>query len=175
MLSFSDFVDDAPWPENEGTLGDCSIDDQIAGVMLKRLVTREDSRGDLTVLLSSQYGDFQPYPPHVYWVTAEAKSVRAWVYHKRQSDRLAYTNGDIRVVLFDLREDSPTYGKINVIDVGERNKMLIIIPPFVVHGVQNRGDTAASFVNMPTNVYDPRRPDKSRLPADHPGVPYRFV
>ncbi|MDH4986847.1 dTDP-4-dehydrorhamnose 3,5-epimerase family protein [Aminobacter anthyllidis] len=113
-------------------------------------------------------------PPHVYLVTAEPKSIRAWVYHKRQSDRLAYTNGDVRVVLYDLRTDSPTYQKLNILDVGAANKVLLTIPPFVVHGVQNRGMAAATFVNMPTNVYDPENPDKSRVRYDHPGIPYKF-
>jgi dTDP-4-dehydrorhamnose 3,5-epimerase len=44
----------------------------------------------------------------------------------------------------------------------------------VVHGVQNRGSENAYFINMPTRAYDPAAPDKSRLPANHPGIPYVF-
>jgi dTDP-4-dehydrorhamnose 3,5-epimerase len=124
--------------------------------------------------LSTQYADFNPLPPHVYAVTAAPGSVRAWVFHKRQSDRLAFTNGALRVVLYDLREHSPTFGRLNVLDVGAENKLQLTIPPFVVHGVQNRGAGAATFINMPTRAYDPSYPDKSRLPYDHPGIPYRF-
>jgi dTDP-4-dehydrorhamnose 3,5-epimerase len=51
----------------------------------------------------------------------------------------------------------------------------VFIPPFVVHGVQNLGDQEASFVNMPTQAYNPERPDKSRLPIDHPGIPFKFI
>ena len=78
-------------------------------------------------------------------------------------------------MLYDLRPASPTYGKLNVLDVGESNKMTLTIPPFVVHGVQNRGMQMATFINMPTRAYDPSDPDKSRLPFDHPGIPYRFA
>ncbi|MBT1159965.1 dTDP-4-dehydrorhamnose 3,5-epimerase family protein [Aminobacter anthyllidis] len=173
MLSLEDFVDDKPWGDDVPFLEDVRVADQIEGVRLQRLATRADKRGDLTVLLSALKEPIMS-PPHVYLVSAEPRSIRAWVYHKRQSDRLAYTNGDVRVVLYDLRTDSPTYQKLNILDVGAANKVLLTIPPFVVHGVQNRGMAAATFVNMPTNVYDPENPDKSRVRYDHPGIPYKF-
>jgi dTDP-4-dehydrorhamnose 3,5-epimerase len=172
-LSLDDFVDDAPWVEKGPFLPELRIDDQIDGVRLRRLVTHEDERGGLTVLISNLNEVIAPVP-HVYLVSAAPGSIRAWVYHKRQTDRLAYTNGKLRVVLYDLRPESTTYRKLNVVDVGESNRVLLTIPPQVVHAVQNRGLTAATFVNMPTRAYDPAHPDKSRIPYDHPGIPYVF-
>src|SRR5262245_30109449 len=172
MLSLNEFVDDSPWVDDP-FLQEFRIDNQIEGVRFNRLVTHEDERGDLTVLISDLNKTIAPIP-HVYLVTAAPGAIRAWVYHKRQSDRLAFTNGSLRFVLYDLRPQSTTYGGLNVIDVGESNKILLTIPPEVVHGVQNRGLTAATFVNMPTRAYDPAHPDKSRLPRNHPGIPYVF-
>lgn len=173
-LSLEDFVDDKPWQDDIPLLDDADISSQIDGVRLQRLRTRADGRGDLTVLLSSLYEPVAP-PPHVYHVSAGPGSIRAWVYHSRQSDRLAFLNGELRVVLYDLRPDSRTYGKLDVLDVGEANKILLTIPPMVIHGVHNRGAATATFVNMPTHPYDPARPDKSRLRFDHPGIPYSFA
>jgi len=173
-ISLDDFVDDKPWADDAPLLEDVVIERPIEGIRVQRLLTRADSRGHLTVLLSDLEEKVAP-PPHVYWVTAEAGSIRAWFYHKRQIDRLAYTNGDLRVVLYDLRPGSPTHGQLNIVDVGSANKVLLTIPPFLIHGVQNRGKQAATFVNMPTRAYDPAQPDKSRLPFDHPGIPYRFT
>jgi dTDP-4-dehydrorhamnose 3,5-epimerase len=173
MLSPADFIDDSPWVEEGPFLQEICIDNQIEGVRLNRLVTHKDNRGDLTVLLSDLKGAILPIP-HVYHVTAAPGSIRAWVYHKRQSDRLAYTNGNLRVILYDIRAHSTTHGVLNVIDAGESNKVLLTIPPEVVHGVHNRGIAAATFINMPTRAYDPANPDKSRLPYNHPGIPYRF-
>jgi dTDP-4-dehydrorhamnose 3,5-epimerase len=173
MITLADFKDDAPWQADPGEFAEVRVPNQIAGVELRRLAPLADGRGDLTVLMSDRFGE-EWRTPHVYLVTAAPGSVRAWVYHKRQSDRLAYTMGQIRVVLYDLRPESPTHGVLNVLDVGAENRVLLTIPPFVVHGVQNQGDTAAQFINMPTRAYDPANPDKSRLSADHPGIPYRF-
>ncbi len=171
MVELGDFVDDEPWVEETPLLQELTIDHQIEGVRLNRLLTHEDERGDLTVLISNINEVIQPVP-HSY--LAAPGSIRAWVYHKRQSDRLAYTNGSLQVALYDLRPASPTYLTLNVLDVGERNKVLLTIPPEVVHGVYNRGTQAATFINMPTRAYDPSHPDKSRLPYGHPGIPYVF-
>lgn len=174
MVELADFTDDRPWTEDQRPFEPIRVDDQIDGVGLFTLRTLSDERGDLTVLLSRHYQPAED-SPHTYLVTCAPGSVRAWVYHKRQADRLAFTNGDIRVVLYDLRPVSPTYRVLNVVDVGEGNPCVVHVPPFVVHGVQNRGPAPAYFVNMPTRAYDPADPDKSRLPANHPGIPYRFA
>jgi dTDP-4-dehydrorhamnose 3,5-epimerase len=172
-VTLEDFVDDMPWVPAAPEFQEVRIENQIDGVELRRLEQKADGRGNLVVLMSDRFGE-EYQTPHVYLVTTAARSVRAWVYHKRQSDRLAYTVGQLRVVLFDLRPESPTHGVLNVIDVGAENKVTLTIPPFVVHAVQNLGDEDAYFVNMPTRAYDPANPDKSRLPKDHPGIPYRF-
>jgi dTDP-4-dehydrorhamnose 3,5-epimerase len=172
-ISLDEFVDDTPWIEAERALGEIRIPDQIEGVVIRRLLTNRDGRGDLTVLFSSRLVQ-DTHPPHIYWITAAPGSVRAWVFHRRQSDRLAFTNGNVRVVLYDVRPGSPTHGKLNIIDAGGENKVQLTIPPLVIHGVQNTGDQAATFINMPTNAYDPANPDKARLPVTHPGIPYRF-
>jgi dTDP-4-dehydrorhamnose 3,5-epimerase len=173
MISLDDFVADAPWQPETADFNEVTIENQISDVRLRRLHANGDDRGDLTVLMSD-LNDPSLRTPHVYLVTAAPNSVRAWVYHKRQSDRLAFTQGNIRVVLYDLRPESATYGVLNVLDLGAQNKVLLTIPPLVVHAVQNRGAQATQFVNMPTRAYDPSNPDKSRLPKAHPGIPYVF-
>ncbi len=174
-LTLEDFRVDSPWQQPDAPLSPFAVSDQIEGVELHRLVTYGDGRGDLTVLLSQHYLPDAQTPPHVYLVTAKPGSLRAWVYHKHQSDRLAFTDGALRLVLYDLRPSSPTYKCLNVIDAGADNPLLLTIPPLVIHGVQCRGTTDARFVNMPTRAYDPANPDKYRLPWDNPGIPYSFA
>jgi dTDP-4-dehydrorhamnose 3,5-epimerase len=173
MLTLDDFIDDRPWTPDTPEFQPVFIENQIAGVDIRRLEQKADGRGNLVVLMSDRFSEGWR-TPHVYLVTAAPRSVRAWVFHRRQHDRLAFTTGQVRIVLYDLRPDSPTHGALNVIDAGAANKILLTIPPFVVHGVQNPTDEAAFFVNMPTYAYDPANPDKARLPKGHPGIPYRF-
>jgi dTDP-4-dehydrorhamnose 3,5-epimerase len=172
MLTIDDFVHDQPW--TEAPRPPVPRDpDWIDGVEVDPLHFNKDGRGELVELLTQRDRGVADIV-HVYQVWAEPGSVRAWVYHRWQDDRLSFTNGTFRLVLYDIRKDSPTRGRLNIFDLGAANPCRITIPAFVVHGVQNRGAERASFVNCPTQFYDPARPDKSRVPADHPGVPYRF-
>lgn len=157
-ISIEDFVADPPTVATISPGAPIDEPRLIEGVVLTSLTSGADHRGSLSELLTTRDGLDDPIV-HVYQVFANPGSVRAWVFHRLQDDRLAFTNGRLRVVLYDLRPDRPC---------------LLRIPVFVAHGIENTGDTVASFINMPTRVYDPERPDKSRLPADHPGIPYTF-
>lgn len=171
-VSLADFVQDAAWT---GGLPSAvaPFADLIAGVEVTPLAPKSDKRGSLVELLTTRGRAIEPIP-HVYQVFAAPQSVRAWVYHRLQADRLAFTNGMFRVVLYDLRLESRTYSKLNEFEAGISFPCLVTIPPEVVHGVKNIGPEAASFVNMPTRAYDPADPDKYRLPSHHDGIPYRF-
>ena len=172
-LRFEDFVSDKPTVAKIKSAGATPEPSSIEGVKTTFLTSGSDSRGSLFELLSTRDGLLEPIV-HVYQVHAAPGSIRGWVYHKHQTDRLAYTNGDFRLVLYDTRPESPTNGVLEILDVGAKRRCLVTIPPLVIHGLQNRGDDVATFVNMPTKVYDPEKPDKHRLPADHPDSPYKF-
>jgi dTDP-4-dehydrorhamnose 3,5-epimerase len=143
---------------------------KIVGVELHELSQGSDDRGELNELLTLRDGHELPIV-HVYQVHCAPQSIRAWVYHKHQSDRLAYTQGAFEIILIDLRPDSTSYGVQEKFELGGLRRARLGIPPFVVHGVKNCGDSWASFVNMPTRAYDPLKPDKSRLPYGHSQLP----
>jgi dTDP-4-dehydrorhamnose 3,5-epimerase len=132
----------------------------IEGIILERLNPNCDKRGCLIELLTTRDGSQEPVP-HIYKVEAEAGSKRGWVYHKWQKDRLVFTEGNFNVYLKDIREGSKTYGNEMILNLGEYNKVRLTIPPYVAHRVDNIGERN-SFINIPTNFYDPKNPDKFR-------------
>ena len=172
-LTLDDFVPDAPTTHLITPARLLEVPDAIDGVSVTLLSRGAHARGAVNELLTTRDGTVEPIV-HVYEVHAAPGSVRAWVYHRHQTDRLAFTQGQFRVALFDLRPDSPTFQRLNLFDVGDQHRCLIGVPALVAHGVQNRGDQYASFLNLPTRPYDPARPDKWRIPPDHPLAPYRF-
>jgi dTDP-4-dehydrorhamnose 3,5-epimerase len=138
------------------------VNDNIAidNVIIERLNPNCDKRGCLVELITTR-DEIQEPIVHVYKVTAEAGSKRGWVYHKWQKDRLTFTEGNFNIYLLDVRENSKTKGNKMILNLGEHNKVRLTIPPFVAHRVDNIGEKA-SFINMPTNFYDPNNPDKFR-------------
>ncbi len=174
-LNLDDFEPDLPkTPCRTGLAVDpvCG-GDIIDGVTATALIANTDPRGSLYELLTTRDGSIEPIV-HVYQVVAAPGSIRAWLYHRHQRDRLAYTNGFFEVVLYDIRPGSPTMDRLNVFRLGEEQPCLLELPPLVIHGVHNAGTEGSSFLNMPTKVYGPHAPDKCRIPWDDPRIPYSF-
>jgi len=175
-VTLSDFIQDVSFPASKTVTETPQSEGLIEGVRVTPLRPASDSRGALSELLTMRDGQIEESEPvvHVYQVIAKADSRRAWVYHRMQFDRLAFTNGYFRVVLYDLRPDSSTFGLMNVLLVGIEQPVSLRIPPLVVHGVHNVGSEDATFTNMPTKVWDPAGPDKMRLPEKDPRIPFNF-
>jgi dTDP-4-dehydrorhamnose 3,5-epimerase len=81
----------------------------------------------------------------------------------------------MKVALYDAREDSPTYRAINEFFVGEKNPVLISVPPRVYHGFKAIGTETAYFLSIPTLPYNYEEPDEYRLPPDTKEIPYDWV
>lgn len=172
-LRLEDFVSDLSNPLAAVAPGGTVATNVIEGVTATPLIGNADERGSLFELLTTRDGPIEPIV-HVYQVAAAPGSIRAWVYHRHQHDRLAFTMGRFEIALYDARPGSRTASRLNVFAVGAEQPCLLRIPPFVIHGVRNAGAEWGYFVNLPTKVYYRNVPDKARLPYDDPRIPYVF-
>jgi dTDP-4-dehydrorhamnose 3,5-epimerase len=151
-----------------------SVQELIHGVRLRHATTHADARGDLCEIYDERW-EFTTDPvPYVYVVTLNPGSVRGWVVHLEQDDRLFFSAGTIKVALYDAREESPTAGDVNVFHLGTNDRALLSIPAGVFHAVKNVGPAPALFVNLPSQPYNHADPDKYRLPIDTEEIPYRI-
>ncbi len=139
--------------------------DPIVGVRLRRPPTQADERGSLCEMYDVRW-DFMDEPlPYAYQVTVRPGEVKGWSVHLRQDDRLFFASGLARLTLYDGRRKSPTFGRGNVLHLGDHDRALVLIPAGVYHAVRNVGDGDVVFVSLPTRPYDHANPDKYRLPA----------
>jgi dTDP-4-dehydrorhamnose 3,5-epimerase len=134
----------------------------INAVELLELGVNSDSRGDTIELMTTREGEEVNFT-HSYQVLAEPGSLRGWIIHTLQADRLYFTQGDFEVELIDLNQDSSTLGNHMILRLGARRPARLTIPRLVAHSVLNKGSEKAAFINMPTRVYDPNDPDKYRF------------
>jgi dTDP-4-dehydrorhamnose 3,5-epimerase len=104
--------------------------------------------------------------------------IRAWGIHRFTIDRLFAATGSLCIVCYDGRRGSPTFGCINEFMLGERNQALVVIPPGVYHGWKNIGDSEATIISMPSQLYDYDAPDRWELLWDSPDaqatIPYKW-
>lgn len=146
----------------------------IEGVKVRRLRFIPDERGFLMEILRSDWEEYEKFG-QVYVTAAYPGVVKAWHYHKLQTDHFVCLHGMAKVVLYDRRNDSPTYGEVNEFFIGELNPCLIKIPPSVVHGFKGVSQDVALIVNVPTELYNYDDPDEHRLPYDTDEIPYEWA
>jgi dTDP-4-dehydrorhamnose 3,5-epimerase len=145
--------------------------DLIEGVTIKRLKVIPDERGFLMEMLRCDDEIFRKFG-QVYLSVAYPGVVKGWHYHKKQTDNFTVVKGMLKVVLYDRREGSATKGMVNEFFMGEKNPMLLVVPPMVVHGVKAVGGEAGYLVNCPTEPYDYDQPDEYRIDPHSGEVPY---
>lgn len=111
---------------------------------------------------------------HVYQSRLFPGAIGAWSCHAKSVDRLFVNQGHLKVVLFDGREQSSTFGQVRELYVGDARPTFIVLPPGIWHGLQNLGSSDALVLNYPTDAYDYTDPDHWRLPYDTDQIPYTF-
>jgi len=143
----------------------------IHGAAIKKLALIPDERGRLMEILRNDDPLFQKFG-QAYLTTAYPGVVKAWHYHRKQTDHFCVVRGMAKVVLYDGRKNSPTYRMINEFFIGELNPSLVVIPNLVMHGYKAVGTDTVYLINMPTEVYNYKNPDELRLPAHSKKIPY---
>jgi len=146
----------------------------INGVQVKELKIIPDERGWLLEILRSDDKLFEKFG-QLYLTTAYLGVVKAWHYHKKQTDNFTCVHGMMKVVLYDARKDSPTYKEINEFFIGEKNPLLVKVPPLVYHGFKAIGTKTAYFLSIPTEPYNYKDPDEYRIPPDSSDIPYDWI
>ena len=143
----------------------------IGGIKIKKLSVIPDERGRLMEILRADDELFEKFG-QVYVTTAYPGVVKGWHYHKFQFDNMACIKGMMKIVLYDARKDSKTYGEVNEFFAGEHNPILIHIPPYVYHGFKCVSEQEAIVVNIPTELYNYKNPDEFRIDPYDNSIPY---
>jgi dTDP-4-dehydrorhamnose 3,5-epimerase len=144
------------------------------GVTFRRAVTHIDDRGSVCEMYDPRW-QWHPNPVvFVYMFTLRPGKVKGWGLHKLHEDRYFVLIGEMQIVMYDVRPDSPTKGQLSCVVLSEFDRRLMNIPAGVWHANQNIGTRDAVVVNFPTRPYDHAKPDKYRLPLDTDEIPYKF-
>ncbi len=143
----------------------------IDGVIVKDLKVVPDERGLLMEMWRSDDPDFERFG-QCYVTMVYPGVVKAWHYHKKQTDHFVCVGGMAKVVLHDVREGSPTRGETDEFVIGWQRQRMIIIPPDVYHGFTAVGTEPAYIVNVATELFDYENPDEYRRPYNDPEIGY---
>lgn len=146
----------------------------IHGVTFRESVTHTDDRGTLFEMFDPRWKWHKDPLTYVYACTIRPGITKGWSLHKKTDDRYFLMYGELEVVLYDGREDSPTFGMVQKVYLTEANRRLMSIPVGVWHAVRCIGQKDAVLVNFKSTFYDHKNPDKYRLPLNDEKIPYKF-
>ena len=140
----------------------------IKDVVMHKLDVHRDSRGLLMETLKETWSDVFVRPVlqfgQSYFSITEpgfARDEDKWHNHPtKQTDRFIILKGNAVVALYDWRKDSPTFGKLNLFIMGEKNgddnQYLLLIPQNVLHGFCTMGKDPCHLISYPSQSYDPK-------------------
>lgn len=130
--------------------GYCMID----GVMIIPLQIIMDERGMVRHMMRSTDPYFSQFG-EIYFSVIFPGVIKAWHVHRKMELNYAVIFGNIKLVLYDARENSTTYGQLQEIFMGEDNYVLVKVPPHVVNGFTCLGGEKAIVANCASIPHDP--------------------
>jgi dTDP-4-dehydrorhamnose 3,5-epimerase len=144
----------------------------IEGVTLTKLGQFPDERGAVLHMLRSDSPEFTRFG-ECYFSEVFPGVVKAWKRHSRQTQNLAVPIGRARIVIYDDRDNSPSYGQLQVIDLGRPDAYLRLkIPPSLWYGFAGTSPVPALLVNCTDRPHEPHESDVR--PLNHPDIPYQW-
>lgn len=145
----------------------------IEGVAARRARVLPDERGRLGEVLRADDPWFEKFG-QVYFTTTYPGVVKAWHFHRLQTDHFYCIRGTVKLGLYDARENSQTRGEVNEIYLSEHRPALVRIPPGVYHGWMCVSDIESIVVNVTTECYNYARPDEYRAHPHQNEIPYEW-
>lgn len=141
----------------------------IAGVRVDPLTRIADERGSVMHMLRSDDPAFERFG-EIYFSTVWPGAIKGWHLHTRMTLNYAVVSGQIKLVLYDDRKESPTHGEVQELFLGEDNYSLVCIPPLVWNGFKGLGTGRAIVANCATIPHDPQ--EIRRLDPMDRTIPY---
>jgi dTDP-4-dehydrorhamnose 3,5-epimerase len=145
----------------------------IEGVRVAAYPVWPDDRGYFLEIHRVGHGLAQHFDPGTTQVSAALSypgTIKAFHYHRGQTDYWVAAQGMLQVALVDLRPGSRTFGVKNTMYVGALRPWQILIPPGVGHGYKVIGQQAAMLVYVTNQFYNPS--DEGRIAWNHPDIAY---
>lgn len=141
----------------------------IKDVLLYPLKINKDESGVLVETLRKDwpeiYGPDREFFMQYYSVTPSnaARDENVWHYHPNQEDRFVVAYGEIITAVADSRENSETFGLLNLFHMqADRDPYILLIPKKTLHGFMVVSKTPAVLLNFPTALYNTE--EEGRVP-----------
>lgn len=147
-------------------------DSKIQGVLIQNLNQIENKKGAVLHMLRADSPIFSRFG-EVYFSLINPGMIKAWKRHKLMTQHFAVPMGQILLVIYDDRIESPTHGEVGEFTLGRPDHYFLVrIPPMVWYGFQGLATMTSLVANCSDLPHDPQELEK-RDTADS-NIPYRW-
>lgn len=143
----------------------------IDGVIVRPLKKFADSRG--TIMHGVRKDNILNEFGEVYFKKLYVNIINGWHVHEKLILNYICILGMIKLVLYDMRDNSSTKGVFQEICHGDDNYCLIHIPPGVANASQGIGDPFSIMVNVASEPHDPSLKYR-RINPQSDEIPYNW-
>ncbi len=143
--------------------------DGVKVIPLKRI---PDERGTIYHMLRKNDPHFIEFG-EIYFSSIHPGAIKGWHKHTPATLNYACIVGNIKLVVYDDRNESRTRGELIELFVGEDNYCLVQIPPGVWNGFKAIGNRTAIVANCCSHSHGDFQSE--RLDPSHPSIPYDWT
>jgi len=130
-----------------------------------------DDRGKVMHMMRNDDPLFREFG-EIYFSTVYPNKVKAWHIHKKMTLNYVVVSGNIKLVLYDDRKKSKTFGKVQEIFLSNENYCIVTVPPFIWNGFKSTDDKSAIIANCSDIPHDPE--EIIRKPFNDAYFPYSW-
>ena len=125
----------------------------IHGVKIIKKNVIADDRGKILHMLKASDENFKKFG-EIYFSYVFPNKIKAWHIHKRMTLNYVAAYGKIKLVLYDDRKNSNTFGKVQEIYLSNENHFLVSIPPMIWNGFTTADNNLAVLANCSDIPHD---------------------
>lgn len=125
----------------------------IEGVIIRPLKKIADERG--TIMHGVKRDNILNEFGEVYFKKLYFGVINGWHVHEKLILNYICIFGMIKLVLYDMRESSPTKGAFQELFIGEDNYCMVHIPTGIANGSKGMGSPYSIMVNVASEPHDP--------------------
>lgn len=142
----------------------------IDGVIVTPLKQILDERGKVMHMLREDSEGFVGFG-EIYFSCVYPGAIKGWHMHKTMTLNYVVPQGNVKVVLYDDRKESPTNGDVQEFFLGPDNYCRITVPPMIWNGFKGVGDKTAIVANCASVAHHDPNENRRMDPFD-PYIPY---
>jgi len=143
----------------------------IEGVFIERLKIISDKRGRVMHMLRNDSELYTRFG-EIYFSFINPGFIKGWKKHLIANQHYAVPIGNIKLVLYDDRQGSGTYGLLQEIYTGQDNYSLIRIPAGIWYSFSSQGKAGALIANCTDIAHDASESMQSDLNNNR--IPYKW-